>query len=148
MAFRNLIRSLVLAACFLPPVLGADQAGPAASKPASADAVGTWKWSYTAGDGAPLEARIVLRRVEGKLEGVARGADGLEVPLEQLSFATNQLRFELSRVFAGKKITTQYRGTITGDQLKGQVLMGKEGSGRSRDWEAVREKPTPPAQSP
>ena len=148
MATLNFIRSLALAACLVLPALGADQPAAPAAPAAGADAVGTWKWGYTAGDGTTLEARIVLRRVEGKLEGVARGADGLEVPLEQLSFATNQLRFELSRVFAGKKITTQYRGTITGDRLKGQVLMGKEGLGRSRDWEAVREKPAAPAQSP
>ncbi len=102
------------------------------------DPTGIWKWSYAVGPGSVLEAEIRLRRVDGRLVGVAVGPDQRELPLEKVEFKDGQLRFEVTRLVVGKKFTTRYEGAVTGDQIKGKSRAGSAASAPSRDWEAVR----------
>jgi hypothetical protein len=105
---------------------------------AKADPEGTWTWTYKGRDGKPVEAKIKLARAEGVLGGVAVGADGKEIALGKVSFDGDELRFEATREAAGRKFTTLYVGRIDGDRIKGKTIQGREASGTTRAWEAIR----------
>lgn len=111
---------------------------PPQAAPAEVRPEGTWKWGYKGRDGKPIEAKVTLRRVDGKLQGIAVGPDGKELPLENVRLAGDQLRFQVSRQTSGHKFTTLYVGKITGDTIKGKSIQGREDTGIARDWEAQR----------
>ena len=136
----------LFAVCFVPLALSVCAAE---AKEAAIDPTGTWKWSYVLGPGNVLEAQLKLWMHDGKLTGVAIGPDHKELPIEKTEFKGQQIRFEVTRLVQGKKFTTRYEGTITGDRLKGKSSAGPaQTKAPSRDWEAVRvREEKPPVQA-
>jgi hypothetical protein len=107
----------------------------------AADPTGTWKWKFSGQNGREIESTLTLK-VEGeKLTGtLARGAAGRTTDITNGTFKNDEVAFETSVERNGNTITQKYKGKIEGDTLKGTIEGGRGGQGRTRDWEAKREK--------
>lgn len=129
----------------------------------AADANGTWTWTQQPRGGANAPANATPRKstlklkVEGdKLTGTLSqpafgrrgGGDGgtppapVETKISNGKVTGDNISFDVTREVQGNSFTAKYSGKVAGDTITGKVeTPGRDGGeGRSREWEAKREK--------
>ena len=107
---------------------------------AADDPTGTWKTSITMGD-QTREITFKLKLEGDKLTGTMSGRGNQETAIENASFKDGEVAFAVTRDRQGQKVTTKYKGKLSGDTIKGTQESARDGqTGRSRDWEAKRAK--------
>ncbi len=106
---------------------------------AKVDPVGTWKWSMTAQGGQTRETTLKLKLEGDKLTGMISGRQGAEVAIEKAQIKDDEISFQVVREFNGQKMTSKYKGKISGNTIKGKTEFEREGQAQSRDWEAKRD---------
>jgi hypothetical protein len=123
-----LLATLVLGLC-----------GLAVAQGEKADPVGTWKCAYKIDD-QKRTSTLTIKLDGDKLAGTMTWPDQKETNLKDLKLKEGDLTFSAVRVIGDNKFDVEYKFTITGDKLKGQVAVLSGGEKRSFDIEGKREK--------
>src|SRR4051812_34956378 len=84
--------------------------------------VGIWKWSFTMPDGSQVKPRLKVKETEGRLSGVSSFRSGTETAVTNLEATSDTLTFQVVRERDGKQIVTQYSGTVSSNELKGEIV--------------------------
>ena len=103
------------------------------SQVAASAATGTWKWSVER-DGQTLELTLKLKQDGEQLTGTSAWNNGNEVSIDQGSVKGDDLSFRVIRERDGRKITSKYRGKISGDAITGKVRTDFTGEEQEFDW--------------
>jgi hypothetical protein len=107
------------------------------------DPTGTWKFKTKLGKNE-VEQTLKIKHEDGKLTGTisgggGKGGGGKDTAIEEGKFSKdNEVSFSVTRDRKGTKTTTKYVGKLTGDVIKGSIMV--EGKDDKIDWEAKREK--------
>ena len=139
---HSLGRSLLQIACCAFLALGA------ASTLRAADASGTWSWSTPGRDGGEARKTTLKLKVDGeKVTGTIsspgrQGGQAREAEISEGKIKGDEISFAVTREIQGNKLTMKYSGKIAGDTIKGKIETEREGTPRSRDWEAKKEAAT------
>jgi hypothetical protein len=107
------------------------------------DPNGKWTWKFTGQSGREIQFTLTLKADGEKLTGtLARGPQGRASEITNGTFKNDEVSFETSFERGGETVTTKYKGKLEGDTIKGtsQGMRPGGGEGRTRDWEAKREK--------
>ncbi len=105
---------------------------------AEANAVGTWKSSFTTADGQIRQSTLKIKQEGDKLIGTGIGQNGNEYPISEIKLAGDQLSLNIVRERNGEKVTMKVVATLSGDSLKGKLESNRGGENRTMDWEAKR----------
>lgn len=100
-------------------------------------ATGTWKWSIER-DGNSLELTLKLKQDGEKLTGTSAWNNGNEVNIEDGTVKGDEVAFRVIRERDGRKITSKYRGKISGDAITGKVRTDFSGDEQEFDWAPKR----------
>lgn len=120
--------------------LGGFAAAVRAADDKKADATGTWKWKVTRG-GQDRETVLKLKQDGEKVTGTISGMNNTESEIAEGKIKDGEVTFKVVRKNqAGQERTTNYKGKVDGDTLKGKIESDNNGQTRSRDWEAKRSK--------
>jgi hypothetical protein len=132
---RALLGGLVLglAAGVLAATAGADDKK-------AAGATGTWKSSFTRGDGQVIETIYKLKQDGQKLTGTVKRGEGKEREIEEGTVKDGKVSFQTSGERDGQKFTVKHTGTVDGDTIKGKIEFTSGDNKREFDWEAKRQK--------
>jgi hypothetical protein len=131
----------LLAAGLLATFVGAAIAQ-AADKP---NPSGEWKWSVSF-NGRTRDAALTLKLDGDKLNGALAGRNGRNTPIQDAKYKDGELSFSIVREGRnGEKMTTNYKGKLSGDTIKGKMEFERNGEKQSRDWEAKRAVAAKPA---
>src|SRR5262245_33328800 len=99
---------------------------------------GTWRWTFAMPDGTTARPKLLLEMENGKLSGTSSFRAGSEVPITNVVFNGDLLRFQVMRNREGQEIVTTYTGKWSGKTIKGKVESNWAGEKRVYDWEAQR----------
>jgi hypothetical protein len=135
-SYRKLFAAM-FAALFVTAVAFAADASPA----------GTWKWTQPGRNGGPgFEQTLKLELKDGQLTGTSVGFHGPmgDIPdaaISDASFKDGEIKFNVTREFNGRTMTSKYDGKLDGDTIKGTIeRAGRDGEVRKNDWVATRSK--------
>lgn len=104
-------------------------------------ATGTWKSSFTTGDGQEIVTTYKLKQEGEKLTGtVTSSRDNKETKIEKGKVKDGKVSFEVTRERDGQKFTLKYKGELKEDSIKGKIEFSRDDNTREFDWEAKREK--------
>ena len=103
----------------------------------AADPTGTWSWTVTR-NGQEFKPVLKIKKEDGKLTGTITGRQDQENKIDKVEFKDGTLSFEVTREFNGQKFTQKYDGKLTGDTIKGKIVMERDGEKMEREWEAKR----------
>jgi hypothetical protein len=109
-----------------------------------ADPAGTWTWTVPGRNGGP-ERKMTLKlkqegeKVTGKLSSPGRDGQATETEIENVTVKGEDIDFTVTREFNGNKMTSKYKGKLSGDTIKGKMEFDRNGETQSRDWEAKRQ---------
>ncbi|HEV3162699.1 MAG TPA: hypothetical protein VGZ22_01565 [Isosphaeraceae bacterium] len=104
----------------------------------AADAAGTWKWTVER-NGNTIENTLKLKQDGEKLTGTIAQQDN-ETEIMDGKVSGETVSFKVTREFGGNKILFTYSGKLSGDTIKGEVKVERDGETMTRDWEAKRSK--------
>jgi hypothetical protein len=105
-----------------------------------ADATGTWKWKVTRG-GTDRDIVLKLKQDGEKVTGTITLMANTETEITEGKIKDGEVTFKVVRKNqAGQERTTNYKGKVDGDTLKGKIESERNGQTSSRDWEAKRSK--------
>ena len=127
------MRRLVAAAIVL-AFVGLATVAQAAENP-----TGTWKWTQTFGE-RKMERTLELKLEGDKLTGALLGREGAKTAITEAKYKNGELSFTVVRERQGTKMTTTYKGKISGDTIKGTSETEREGKPMKSEWIAKREK--------
>ncbi len=99
---------------------------------------GRWKWSFTMPDGQTVSPVAKLRYDGVTLSGTSRFRHATETPISEARIEGSSIRFSVVREQGDRKVTTRYRGTVTGDTIRGTIESDWDGSKHTYPWEAKR----------
>src|SRR5262245_42622484 len=105
---------------------------------AAENPTGTWKWTATFNNNT-VEQTLKLKLEGDKLTGAVVRNDQ-ETAIADASFKDNVVSFSVTREVNGQKRTTKYKGTLSGDTIKGKSIRERDGQTTETDWEAKRQK--------
>lgn len=105
---------------------------------AEANAVGTWKSSFTTPDGQTMQSSLSIKQAGDKLSGTVMGRNGNEYPMDEVKLTGDQLSLKVTRERNGEKTTLKVVATLSGDNLKGKLESNWGGEDRTADWVATR----------
>jgi hypothetical protein len=105
----------------------------------AADATGTWKFSFTRGNGQVVENTLKLKQDGEKLTGTTTGPNGNELEIKDGKVKDGNVSFKLEFNRDGQMFTVKYTAKLEGDSLKGKIEFAFDGEIRMRDFEAKRE---------
>ena len=99
--------------------------------------IGTWKIKVAFGNRTRVS--ILKLKLDGdELTGVMLYDQGRRTKIEDASYKDGQVHFRITRQWNGRRSTTQYRGTVSQDTIKGETTYQRRGETRTVDWEAKR----------
>ena len=110
----------------------------------AADVSGKWVYEQPGrGGGDPVKVTITLKASGGSLSGnVSRpGRDGnvMETPITDGKVDGNNVSFKTSQQFGGNTMTSEYSGTLSGDDLKLKITRpGRDGNMMTNEFTAKR----------
>jgi hypothetical protein len=110
----------------------------------AADVSGKWVYEQPGrGGGDPIKVTITLKASGGSLSGnVSRpGRDGnvMETPITEGKVDGNNVSFKTTSQFGGNSMTTEYSGTLSGDDLKLKITRpGRDGNPMTSEFTAKR----------
>jgi SAM-dependent methyltransferase len=102
-----------------------------------ANVAGLWRWrmSTSAGDREyTLRLDQTFQEIRGKVT-----MQGREVPIKEPRLAGDQLNFSFNEGMNKQKVVMQFNGRISGDTIKGNVVVQGGPSAGSYSWTAKRE---------
>lgn len=114
----------------------------AQAEPSKAD--GTWTWTMQGRNGGP-ERKLTLtlktegKKLAGKLTSPGRDGQTNETEIKDGKIEGDEISFSVTREWNGNKVTSQYKGKVTANSIKGKIEFERDGEKQSRDWEAKRE---------
>ena len=96
---------------------------------------GLWKWESSYSD----RVSILKLEYEGKkLTGVILREDGRETRIEDSDYANGRIAFKTTWRRGDRAFTTQYKGAVGKDSIKGTMEFQGSGERRARNWQAKR----------
>lgn len=106
------------------------------------DPIGTWRWEHEDLQGRGIVKDVVVfRREKDKLTGTYEGVDG-KFELKSVEVDGDQLKWNFDVEVDGTTINVAFSGKVTGDDVKGSVVLGDYGE---FPWEAKRDPAPAPA---
>ncbi|HEY2013919.1 MAG TPA: hypothetical protein VGH38_10490 [Bryobacteraceae bacterium] len=110
----------------------------------AADVNGKWVYEQPGrGGGDPVKVTLTLKDDGGKLTGnVSRpGRDGnvMETPISEGKVDGNNISFKVTMQMGGNSMTSDYSGTLSGDDLKLKVSRpGRDGNTMTNEFTAKK----------
>lgn len=106
-------------------------------------ATGTWTWTTPGRDGgedrvSTLKLKAEGEKLTGKITTPGRQGRTNEVEITEGKIKGDEISFAVVREFNNNKVTTKYVGKVAGDKITGKTETERDGTPRSRDWEAKR----------
>ena len=83
----------------------------------AADATGTWKYSISTPNGTSRESSMTLKADGSKLTGSMEGRGG-PVEIQDGKVDGDNVSFVVVRNFNGNEVKINYKGVITGNEMK------------------------------
>jgi len=105
----------------------------------SANASGTWKWSFTPPGGDAINASMKLKQEGEKVTGTYSSI-GPDAQIDDGKLKGNDLSFKVTREFGGQKFVVSYAGKLNGDGIIGKAETSRDGESVSWDWDAKKVK--------
>jgi hypothetical protein len=124
--------NMLVVACMLALTLAFGFAVRAQDQPANV--AGTWQITWQGRNGAVTQT-LTFTQDGTNLTGTMHGDRG-DTPVTG-TITGNGIDFTAKRSTPNGDFTSEYKGTVTGDSIKGTVMMGQN----SRDWSATRQVP-------
>ena len=109
---------------------------------ATSNVAGTWKWSREGRDGQTRESSLILKQDGNKVTGVYKTTRG-ESPIEAGKVSGNELSFKISRETQNGSFTSNYKGKVDGNSIKGSMAATFGDREFEREWVAKREAVNP-----
>jgi len=105
----------------------------------SKDPTGTWKWTLANRFGRTNEMQLILKQEKDKLTGTFT-IFGRETEIEDGTVKDGEISFKVVREFNENEITSNYKGKVLGDLIRGKVETTSTDGDRDRTspWEAKR----------
>jgi hypothetical protein len=116
-----------------------DGAAPSASAGTATGATGSWKYTITIESGDALSLVLNLKQEGDTVTGKVSMGD-IETPITEGKVAGDALSFKVPVDRDGQKFTSKYKGTLSGDTIKGKIQSDWGGEDHNYDWNASREK--------
>lgn len=98
---------------------------------------GTWQWSFTTPGGQTFEPRLRFVHAGDKLSGAVVWGEN-EAAISEASIEEEQVSFKVVRERDGRKVTTRYRGKLSGDTIQGKMESDWNGDSQTFDWSAKK----------
>ena len=73
-----------------------------------------------------IDMTLKLKLDGDKLSGAMLGRNGKETPIQDAAYKNGNVSFKVVRERGGKKSTSSYTGTLSGDTIKGKMEFGQE----------------------
>lgn len=105
----------------------------------AANATGDWKYSINLESGDVMKLVLNLKQDGEKLTGKVKVSE-FEAPITEGKVAGDAVSFKIPVDFDGNKFTSTYKGTLSGDAIKGKIHSDWGGEDHNYDWNAAREK--------
>ncbi|HUR46336.1 MAG TPA: hypothetical protein VMZ27_10720 [Candidatus Saccharimonadales bacterium] len=99
---------------------------------------GIWKWTFTMPDGGEVRPRLKVKEEGGKFTGVSSFRAGTETAVTNFQAKGDNMQFEVVRERDGKQIVTKYSGTISSNELKGEITSNWDGESHTYPWKAKK----------
>jgi hypothetical protein len=100
----------------------------------AAEVAGTWKLTVETPNGT--SERVLKLKQEGeKLTGTITGREGNEIPIQEGTLKGNDLQFTITFERNGEQVKRTYKGTLSGDSVKGTI----EGGDNPRSFTGARQ---------
>lgn len=109
------------------------------AKRESANAAGTWKWTFEVPNGPTFEPSVKLTQDGGKLTGTLTMGDN-ERTISEGSVKDGEVHFTVLSKRDDRTVTSHYTGKLSGDSIKGKWDSDWSGQVVTRDWDAKRSK--------
>jgi hypothetical protein len=127
-------RNILAFASMLALTLAFGFAARAQDQPANASVAGAWQLTFEGRNGTVTQT-LTFTQDGATLTGTLHGDRG-DAPVNG-TITGNAIDFTVKRSTPNGDFTSEYKGTVTGDSIKGTVMMGQN----SRDWSATRQVP-------
>lgn len=114
-------------------------AAPGASASTATGATGTWKYAITVESGDALNLVLNLKQEGETVTGKVSLGD-FETPITEGKVVGDAISFKVPVDRDGQKFTSTYKGTLSGDKIKGKIDSDWGGENHNYDWNASREK--------
>ncbi len=109
------------------------------AKRETANASGTWKWTFEVPNGPTFEPSVKLTQDGDKLTGSLTMGDS-ERPISEGTIKNGEISFKVLSKRDDRDVTSNYKGKLSGDTIKGKWDSDWTGEVVTRDWEAKRAK--------
>ena len=109
----------------------------------AADLSGTWTWTTPGRNGGPdrvstLTLKVADSGLTGKLSVPGRDGQPVETPITEGKVDGDNINFDIIRQFNGNSNTNIYAGSLTNDEIIGQIQFNRNGETQTRKWDAKR----------
>ena len=94
---------------------------------------GTWKWKVLFGE-REIDLRVTLKLEGEKLTGKMPSFGRRETSIKNGTFKNGELYFEVERGREDSRTVQKFRGTLQGDQIKGETETIVDGDPQIADW--------------
>ncbi|MBI3851623.1 MAG: hypothetical protein HY298_15295 [Verrucomicrobia bacterium] len=111
----------------------------AAASSAAAGTTGSWKYAITVESGDALNLVLNLKQEGENVTGKVSMGD-FEAPITEGKVVGDAISFKIPVDTGGQKFTSKYKGTLSGDTIKGKIDSDWGGENHNYDWNATREK--------
>jgi hypothetical protein len=105
----------------------------------TAGATGDWKYSLTLESGNVMNLVLNLTQEGEELTGKVKVGE-FEAPITEGKVIAETISFKIPVDANGTKFTSTYKGTLSGDAIKGKIHSDWGGEDHNYDWNATREK--------
>ncbi|MDB6055086.1 MAG: hypothetical protein JWN25_2609 [Verrucomicrobiales bacterium] len=105
---------------------------------AEVNVTGTWKWNVEIGD-LKVTPLVKLKQEASKVTGTFSFNGEEETAISSGKVEKDEISFVVLRMRDDKKVTTNFKGTISGDTITGKWDSDWSGEKQSFDWKAKRE---------
>jgi hypothetical protein len=107
------------------------------------DPAGTWEIRFNRPGRPPSVSVLKLDKAGDKYVGAVTTEQGQTVPIKDAQWKDGELSFRVTFERQGQEFNLAYKGTVTGDAIKGKVSLSILGQNRSFDFEGNRKKEEP-----
>jgi hypothetical protein len=109
----------------------------------AADPAGTWTWTTPGRNGGPdrvstLTLKVSDSSLTGNLSVPGRDGQPVETPVTDGKVDGDNVNFNVIRQFNGNSNTNIYSGTVTNDEIIGNIQFNRNGETQTRKWDAKR----------
>lgn len=91
----------------------------------AADVTGKWKAEFKMQDGNVRTSEFAFKVDGDKLTGTVTGARGGAAEISEGKVAGDEISFVVVRKFQDREFKQNYKGTVSGDEIKFNVSMGE-----------------------